>query len=544
MGRMGMKRLSLLVFFALFSLSVASVFSACLPVPTNCKDLDNLLAGGDYIAPDEGVNAEAVGAGLSNLKDVNGKKVLYVDGKPFIILSVQAEGSRMDPAHMNDGEAARQFKYARDLGCNTIMVNIKWASVEQARDSYNWAWVDWVLAQAETQNLYVVMQWFGSNMVGHTNDEHDQKYVPDYVSGDTTTYKRIVDPSKELFKIKAVLDPSDPDTLNRERKAFLATLNHINGNSRRNRIIAWQILNEVGVWKDLIQPIPYTDEQLTAYMAAYVEALAAAEKSIFPAIPAYTNFWEGLRGVDLNYYLGHCPSLDFISPDLYGSSPGLFGYLDTQYRDFRMGYFWGFQEKYSASGNAFYLSETNTDDFYRQDISLMFVLGKSGGIGMSPWAVEWASPDRGEPLVDSTGALTASGLKLREVYSAVNAARAPLAYYCGTPDSAYLIWDKAPIRTATSLMNLTVGCYTTTVNAKVGSAIILIQRTLTDLIILGSNIDVAFKIPTGYRPLVEQGSWSDLNTWQASGVYPSGVKNGIVTIKTGAYVSLRLRFIK
>ena len=85
-----------------------------------------------------------------HFEPVDGRPVLYVDGWPYSVLTVETHWS--DLIYGRYAETMRVYDHlypaARALGLNAIKVPIKWSMIEPQQGVYDFAYLDHVIAMA------------------------------------------------------------------------------------------------------------------------------------------------------------------------------------------------------------------------------------------------------------------------------------------------------------------------------------------------------------------------------------------------------------
>ena len=111
---------------------------------------------------------------IPQIKELNGRKALYVDGKPFIILGLQwdCDGcytpEEMDP----------YFEHGKRMGLNTASLLLYWKEIEPLEGIYDFKMLDHRIEMARKYGLKIVLVWFASYKNGVLT------YAPDYVRSD------------------------------------------------------------------------------------------------------------------------------------------------------------------------------------------------------------------------------------------------------------------------------------------------------------------------------------------------------------------------
>src|SRR5215831_6188229 len=135
---------------------------------------------------------------VAHFEEVNGRKVLYVDGRPFSVLAVEIPWWDLIYGRYKQTETAYDSLYpaAEKLGLNALKVPIKWSMVEPEKGMYDFSYVDHAKSMAERNHLKLVLNWFGhyasadGTIYGNLTGE---LYAPMYIVVDEKTYPRAVD---------------------------------------------------------------------------------------------------------------------------------------------------------------------------------------------------------------------------------------------------------------------------------------------------------------------------------------------------------------
>ncbi len=436
----------------------------------------------------------------SRIVSEGARRYLEVRGEPHLILAVQADAWAISNPSEN---AARQFRFAHELGANTIEIPIPWVRVEPERDRYTADYVRWVLEQARANDLDLVLLWFGSNVVGKTGSPTGLEIVPTYVTSDPSTYPRV---SGSSTRAENPLEPNHPATLDRESRAFAKLLEMVVAEDRDGRVIAWQILNEVGVLPET--HVPYSEAVLTDKLVAHVQALARIQKRMHP-VPSFMNFWEGLQGAKPFEFLDRIPEIDFVGPDLYGKASLGFHIADRDYVAFRDNYLKQL-DRYHRGRNLSFIPETNNDAYFRPYLLVFPLLGQVPGIGMDVWAITTGSMKGYEPLANAkSGQITDSGARLRDVYRALDAAMAPIVRAQGSNRLAWFMSEGAARG-----RSLAPGGIALNVDTEGDGALLAVRDGDGALVLVGRHVTVSIASPPSGR--VERGRFEG-SRWVAAG---------------------------
>jgi len=139
----------------------------------------------------------------------DGRHALLVDGKPFFMLGAQVNNSSAWPAQM-----PLVWPAIDRLGANTLEVPIAWEQIETQPGTFDFSYLDLLLAQARAHNVRLVLLWFGAWK------NNGPSYTPAWVKLDNARYPRVVDAKGEL---RDSLSPIFPATLEAIKRATVTT---------------------------------------------------------------------------------------------------------------------------------------------------------------------------------------------------------------------------------------------------------------------------------------------------------------------------------
>jgi len=332
----------------------------------------------------------------------NGRHALFVDGAPFLMLGVQANNSSNYPAML-----PLVWPMVERLHANTLEIPVAWEQIEPVEGKFDFSWLDTLLAQARQHDTRVVLLWFGTWKNGSST------YVPEWVKSDTARFPRARMASGGLSS----LSPFGKNTLNADRRAFVALMTYLRDHDPDNSVIMVQTENEAGQWQlgrdhgpeanalfegavpaALVKSLGRTggtwrqvfgktaETAFSAwYTAQYIDSIAAAGKAIKP-LPMYVNAAlsdpfnaepdpmgvpaGGPNWTVIPIWKAAAPHIDLLAPDIYS-------------RDWKS--YNAYIGHYARPDNPFMVPETGNDvDFAR---FFWPVLG-NGAFGFSPFGFD------------------------------------------------------------------------------------------------------------------------------------------------------------
>jgi beta-galactosidase GanA len=342
-------------------------------------------------------------AELPRLIQAQGRHALLVDGAPFLILGAQVNNSSAWPAML-----PMVWPAVEQLQANTLQVPIAWEQIEARQGSFDFSFLDLLLAQAREHRVRLVLLWFA------TWKNNGPNYAPEWVKLDNARYPRLINAKGERM---GSMSPHALTTLQADRTAFAALLRHLKQVDPQRTVIMVQVQNEPGTYgavrdyspaaqKLFDAPVPEklagalktkrgnwqqvfgkdADEFFHAWsVASFIEQVAAAGKAEYP-LPMYANaalrdpFHPGPPGgyasggpTDnvLHLWKAAAPSLDLLAPDIY--MPEYAKYTRVL-------------ELYRRPDNALFVAETGNAPAYAR--YFFAVLGQ-GAIGFSPFGMDF-----------------------------------------------------------------------------------------------------------------------------------------------------------
>ena len=364
-------------------------------------------------------------ADIPHLRKQGTATQLIVDGKPFLALS--GELSNSTATSVEYMKAVWPRLVAAKL--NTVLAGVSWNQIEPQEGKFDFNILDGVIQGARSNNLHLVLLWFGSWKNSLSS------YVPDWVKKDSDRFPRARSAKGEPIEL---LSPFSDTNRDADARAFAALLRHVKiVDGREHTVIMVQVENEVGMHSDSRDHSPAADKaiagpvprELMDYLAQHKATLIPEFRQAWEAAGAKTSgTWEEVfgpgaatEGICMAWqyarYMGHVaaagkaeyplpmfanaalyavgkgftpsggrpwdlvmdvwkaggPAIDMLSPDVY-SEPD----------------FVAFCAKFTQSGNPLFIPETR----YQMEARTLYAFGRHDAIGLSLMGVERAEkPD-------------------------------------------------------------------------------------------------------------------------------------------------------
>ena len=307
-------------------------------------------------------------------KNEYGATQLMVSGKPFLMLCGEANNS----SGSNIAYMDKTLKALRESNLNSILVSVSWELIEPREGAFDFTSVDELLRVARLNDMHLGILWFGawknslspyapSWVIGDTKRFERVKYN----NGDNSRILTPLCPATrdadakafaELMKHIASVDSKDNTILVIQIENEVGTLGQTRDfSTAANKAFQSQVPAELmqymvknkasleielksawesngtkakGTWTEVFGKNDDTDMFFMAWnYSLYVNAVAEAGKKAYN-IPMYANCWmpnpRPTPGKPGNYPSGGpiltvqdiwkagAPSIDFLSPDLYG----------------------------------------------------------------------------------------------------------------------------------------------------------------------------------------------------------------------------------
>ena len=386
---------------SLLPAALLCVLAACQPQAP--ADGTAAAAGGSAAAADPAKGTNGKEAPIPQFISKDGKHALLVDGEPFLILGAQVNNSSNYPAALK-----HVWPAVKILGANTVQVPVAWEQVEAVEGTFDFSFVDTLLAEARENNVRVVLLWFA------TWKNNGPAYAPTWVKTDNVRFPRVI--TKDGRRLGS-LSPHAEATLEADRKAYVALMEHLKKVDPQRTVIMVQPQNEPGTYgsvrdfsplaqKDFDAAVPEAllkklgkqpgtwrdvfgadaDEFFHAWhIAHYIDQVAAAGKAEYN-LPMLVN--AALRGpfnpgqpgqyasggpTDnvLDVWKAAGPHIDLLAPDIYMP-------------DYRM--YTTVLDRYARPDNALFVAETGSSVPYAR--YLFPTLGHNG-IGWSAFGIDF-----------------------------------------------------------------------------------------------------------------------------------------------------------
>ncbi len=169
----------------------------------------------------------------------------------------------------------------KSLNLNTVLASVSWDQFEPEEGKFDYQLIDYLIENAERNNLKLVVIWFGSWKNGQSS------YIPLWVKQDTKRFPRVQTADGRQIETLSVFSDA---SRNADAGAFTALMKRIGEQDRNQTVIMVQPENEVGIFQD----IDYRREALQAYENQVPQALMEYLKSNKSTLKEEVkSIWEG-----------------------------------------------------------------------------------------------------------------------------------------------------------------------------------------------------------------------------------------------------------
>ena len=470
---------------------------------------------------------------MPHFEQANGRKLLYVDGRPFTVLAVEIPWWDLIYGRYKETETAYDSLYpaAEKIGLNALKVPIKWSMVEPEKGVYDFSYIDHAKSMAEKHHLKVVLNWFGHYASGDGTiygNLTGELYAPMYIVSDEKTYPRAVDGDGVIHHNAASYD-YEP-IIGREIAAFRAFMQHIKQvDSQTHTILMIQVENEIAVfgvdrknpkmWRDHSPATSkrfadngFTDDlKFSAWDLSYhwIRRITEAGAEVYP-IPFFHNYvggeiadWMvgGAPGEDVQTYLQNCPHISFIGVNSYFCAEWRPDYscgreseaTVTELREPLM--------RYRVGRNLPAITEINSGLTPITSRLAYIAVGEFGAPIFAPWALTVSYPESNQPYVLSDGTLANGAYALRDTYSSLTKALPQVSYYA-TTDKLKVFMSRSPGQRFSTTE--TVNGFPVTVTGENNGQAIVIHPAAHEFLLVGYRTNVSFTDPAFQWPMMKQ----------------------------------------
>ena len=479
---------------------------------------------------------------MPHFEPVNGRQLLYVDGRPFTTLAAEIPWWDLVYGRYKETETAYDDLYpaAEKLGLNALKVPVKWSMIEPEKGVYDFSYLDHAKSMAEKHHLKLVLNWFGHYASGdgtiYANLTGDV-YAPMYIIKDEATYPRAMDGNGVVHHNAASYDYEA--IIEREIAAFRAFMQHIKQvDSQTHTILMIQVENEIAVfgvdrknpkmWRDhsaaankrFAEHGVADDLKFSAWDLSYnwIRRITDAGAEVYP-IPFFHNYvggqiadWMvgGAPGEDVQTYLQNCPHISFIGVNSYFCAEWRPDFSCGRESDATIGELREPLLRYRVGRNLPAITEINSGVTSITSRLAYIAVGEFGVPMFAPWALTVSFPESNQPYVLSDGTLANGAPALRDTYSSLGKALPQISYYA-TTDKLKVFMSRSPGQRFSTTED--VNGFPVTVTGENNVQAIVVHPAAHEFLLVGYRVNVSFadstfQWPTMQQVRVEKVSWA------------------------------------
>lgn len=236
------------------------------------------------------------------LKEINGKKILTVHGKPFIMIAGEVHNSSSSsPEYM-----VSVWDKAVSLGMNSLLLPVSWEMIEPEEGVWDFSVVDALIMQARERGMKIGLLWFGSWKNAQCT------YAPSWVKTDLERFWRAeVEKGKTKTQLQCFYGMSYSSlsylckqTRDADAKAFATLMRHIRQfDGEEHTVITVQVENEVGIMGTARENSDFADQLFSSpapqglvdYLRTHTDFMAADVRDAVTK-GAASGSWEEVFG--------------------------------------------------------------------------------------------------------------------------------------------------------------------------------------------------------------------------------------------------------
>jgi beta-galactosidase GanA len=173
---------------------------------------------------------------------------LWVNDQPYLMIAGELHNSSASSI----GYMQHIWPKLKSLNLNTVLASVSWDQFEPEEGKFDYQLIDYLIENAEKNNLKLVIIWFGCWKNGQSS------YVPLWVKQDTKRFPRVQTADGRQIETLSVFSDASRDA---DAGAFTALMKRIGAQDRNQTVIMVQPENEVGIFQD----IDYRSEVLQKY---------------------------------------------------------------------------------------------------------------------------------------------------------------------------------------------------------------------------------------------------------------------------------------
>ena len=206
---------------------------------------------------------------------------LIVDGKPWLGLA----GELLNNAASTVENVRPVWPTLAKANLNTALVGVGWGWTEPEEGKFDFSALDGALGDARSNNLHVVLLWFGSWKNGTSS------YPPVWVKRNPDKYPVARDKDGKGREILSTLSTTNMEA---DGRAYAALMRHVRETDPTHTVIMIQMENEVGLLGDSRDRCKEANEAFAA--AVPKELMDYLQKNKATLLPETRKLWDAAGG--------------------------------------------------------------------------------------------------------------------------------------------------------------------------------------------------------------------------------------------------------
>ncbi|RDW60104.1 hypothetical protein BP5796_11710 [Coleophoma crateriformis] len=177
-----------------------------------------------------------------HLRKTKTSSQLYVNGKPFMMLSGELHNSSLSSASF----MSSVYPNMKAANVNTLLGSVSWEMIEPVEDQFDFSELDKVILGAREHDMRLVLLWFGSFKNALST------YAPGWVKVDVKRFPRVhVKEAGDVTRTLELVSPFNERAWKADAKAFAKLMKHLKElDSEHGTVLMIQVENETGVLGD------------------------------------------------------------------------------------------------------------------------------------------------------------------------------------------------------------------------------------------------------------------------------------------------------
>ena len=202
---------------------------------------------------------------------------LLIKEQPYLILGGElGNSSASSMAYLQP-----YMQHLKEMHVNTILVPVYWELMEPIENKFDFNLIDDIIKASKEKGLKIGLLWFG------TWKNSMSCYAPLWMKTDASRFPRTYDTSARSQEIFSVFGK---ETLEADKKAFIALLKHIKETDIDKTVIMVQVENEIGMLPTSREFSKIANSEFNAKVPTALMSYLQKNKNIL--VPEFKTKWE------------------------------------------------------------------------------------------------------------------------------------------------------------------------------------------------------------------------------------------------------------